>query len=136
MAERQVELAVDSYNKNLVGLGQVRTAGEMVQTIVRPQEVIAAVQSLAQAYSDYFAAIADSNRAQFRLYRAMGEPAQTLQQRIETNGGVVPPTPDAPAKAPSSPARPTSPVAPPPAPAAHGVNYEASFSVHDRQPAE
>ncbi len=136
VAERQVELAVDSYNKNLVGLGQVRTAGEMVQTIVRPQEVIAAVQSLAQAYSDYFAAIADSNRAQFRLYRAMGQPAQTLQQRMDGSNRVVPPSPDWPAAAPASPARPTPPVAPPPAPPAHGVNYEASFNLHDRQPAE
>jgi outer membrane protein TolC len=136
VAERQVELAVDSYNKNLIGLGQVRTAGDMVQTIVRPQEVIAAVQSLAQAYSDYFGAIADSNRAQFRLYRAMGQPAQTLQQRMDSSAGVVPPSPDWPAAAPASSARPMPPLAPPPAPAAHGVNYEASFNLHDRQPAE
>jgi outer membrane protein TolC len=127
VAERQVRLAVDSYNKNLVGLGQVRTAGEMVQTIVRPQEVIAAVQSLAQAYSDYFGAVADSNRAQFRLYRAMGQPAQSLQQRMgtpENPDGAVPPPPAQ-----------TPPGAPPPAPpAARGAGYEASFDVRDRAP--
>jgi outer membrane protein TolC len=122
VAERQVRLAVDSYNKNLIGLGQVRSAGEMVQTIVRPQEVIAAIQSLAQAYSDYFQAVADSNRAQFRLYRAMGQPAQTLQQRMQSSDGAVPP-----------PAQ-TSPIAPPPAPAANGASYEASFDVRDRAP--
>jgi outer membrane protein TolC len=124
ITERQVRLAFDSYSKNLVGLGQVRTAGEMVQTIVRPQEAIAAVQTLAQAYSDYFGAVADSNRAQFRLYRAMGEPAQTLQQRIGTPGEAVPPPPAQ-----------TQPVVPPPAPpAVRGAGYQASFDVHDRTP--
>ena len=32
-------------------------------------------QTLAQAYNDYYGAIADHNRAQFRLYRALGYPA-------------------------------------------------------------
>ena len=124
IAERQVNLAVDSYNKNLIGLGQIRRAGELVQTIVRPQEAIAAIQSLAQAYSDYFRAVADSNRAQFRLYRAMGQPAQMLQQRMENPQPVVPP----------SPATPPSPVAPPPAPAADAGGFRASFLIRDRDP--
>jgi outer membrane protein TolC len=129
VSERQVRLAFDSYGKNLMGLGQVRTAGEMVQTIVRPQEAIAAVQTLAQAYSDYFGAVADSNRAQFRLYRAMGEPAQTLQQRIGNREAAVPSPP-----AQNSPAE-ASPVAPPPAPpAVRGAGYQASFDVRDRAP--
>jgi outer membrane protein TolC len=78
IAEQQVKLALDSYDANLIGLGQIRRAGELVQTIVRPQEAIAAVQNLAQAYSSYYLAIADSNRAQFRLYRAIGQPAESL----------------------------------------------------------
>jgi outer membrane protein TolC len=129
VADRQVRLAVDSYNKNLVGLGQVRSAGEMVQTIVRPQEVIAAVQSLAQAYSDYFGAVSDSNRAQFRLYRAMGQPAQMLRQRMENPDGAPPPPP-----AQTPPAQ-IPPLVPPPAPpAAKGASYEASFDIRDRTP--
>jgi hypothetical protein len=36
---------------------------------------VQAVQSLGQAYLDYFGAVADANRAQFRLYRALGQPA-------------------------------------------------------------
>ena len=48
--------------------------------LVRPQEVVAAVQALAQAYLDYYGAVADANRAQFRLYRALGQPAQCLLQ--------------------------------------------------------
>jgi len=125
IADQQVRLAVDSYNKNLIGLGQVRRAGELIQTIVRPQEAIAAIQSLAQAYSDYFGAVADSNRAQFRLYRAMGQPAQLLQQRMQNSEPV----------APESPGPPPSTATPPPAPAASDDGFRASFLVRDRQPA-
>ena len=132
VADRQVRLAVDSYDKNLMGLGQVRTVGEMVQTIVRPQEVIAAIQSLAQAYSDYFAATADSNRAQFRLYRAMGQPAQMLGQRMENRDAAAPP-PGSPPPGPPPSAQPIPPGAPPPAPPVSGTSYEASFGVRDRE---
>jgi len=78
VAERMVKLSLDSYEKNLIGLGQTRRVGDLVQTVVRPQEVLQAVQALAQAYTSYYVAIADSNRAQFRLYRALGQPAQIL----------------------------------------------------------
>ena len=46
--------------------------------VIRPQEAVASVQTLSQSYADYFAAVADANRAQFRLYRALGQPAQKL----------------------------------------------------------
>jgi outer membrane protein TolC len=83
IAKRQVTLALDSYDKNLIGLGQTRQAGDLIQTIVRPQEAIASLQTLIQAYDDYYRAVADSNRAQFRLYRAVGQPAQLLEQRLD-----------------------------------------------------
>jgi outer membrane protein TolC len=124
ISERQVQFAVESYDKNLIGLGQIRRAGELVQTIVRPQEVIAAVQSLAQAYADYFRAVADSNRAQFRLYRAMGQPAQLLQQRMDNQESVAPPLP----------ATPPAPAAAPPAAAAGDDSFRASFQFRDRDP--
>jgi hypothetical protein len=54
-----------------------------VQLLVRPQEVVASVQALAQAYDDYYGAIADFNRAQFRLYRALGQPAQALSSAAQ-----------------------------------------------------
>jgi outer membrane protein TolC len=81
-AENGLKDAVDSANKNLQGLGQTRTTktagGNVVVLVIRPQEVVAAVQALALAYNDYFGAVADYNRAQFRLYRALGQPAQLL----------------------------------------------------------
>jgi len=79
LAEKGVQLALDSAEKNLEGLRQLKPgAAGPVQLIVRPQEAVAAVQALAQAYLDYYGAIADVNRAQFRLYRALGQPAQSL----------------------------------------------------------
>jgi outer membrane protein TolC len=80
LAERGVRLSLDSAEKNLIALGQTRRAGDLVVTLVRPQEAVAAVQALAQAYADYYGAVADSNRAQFRLYRAIGQPAQCLER--------------------------------------------------------
>jgi hypothetical protein len=38
------------------------------------------VQALAQAYNDYYGAVADYDRSQFRLYRALGHPAQALAE--------------------------------------------------------
>jgi outer membrane protein TolC len=77
-AEDEVQNAVDSVGKNFEGLGQTRRAGDLVLLVIRPQEAVAAVQALAQAYGNYYGAVADYNRAQFRLYRALGHPAQLV----------------------------------------------------------
>jgi outer membrane protein TolC len=76
-AEAELRDAVESADKNLQGLRQTGT-GAALATLVRPQEVVAAIQALAQAYADYDAAVADYDRAQFRLYHALGNPAQAL----------------------------------------------------------
>jgi outer membrane protein TolC len=81
VAEKGLRAALGSADKNLSALGQTKQTGGVVQLLVRPQEAVAAVQALAQAYTDYYGAIADSNRAQFRLYRALGRPAQALAGR-------------------------------------------------------
>src|SRR5262249_14413199 len=70
VAERGLRSAALSADKNLVALSQTKGVGAQLVTLVRPQEVVAAIQALAQAYLDYFGAVADANRAQFRLYRA------------------------------------------------------------------
>jgi outer membrane protein TolC len=77
-AESGLRDAVDSMNKNFEGLGQTRRAGELLILVIRPQEAVAALQQLAQAYNDYYGVVGDYNRAQFRLYRALGHPAQAL----------------------------------------------------------
>jgi outer membrane protein TolC len=78
-AENGLKDAVESANKNFEGLGQTKTAGgKVIILVIRPQEVVAAIQALALAYNDYYGGVADYNRAQFRLYRALGQPAQFL----------------------------------------------------------
>jgi outer membrane protein TolC len=81
MAATGLRAAKQSVDKNLIALNTTKTFGNQLVTLVRPQEVVAAVQALAQAYGDYYGAIADANRAQFRLYRALGHPAQHLARQ-------------------------------------------------------
>ena len=61
-----------------IGLRETRGAGGLLELINRPQEAVAALQQLDQAYDAYFSAVNGYNRAQFQLYRAMGYPARTL----------------------------------------------------------
>jgi outer membrane protein TolC len=77
-AEAGLKDATDSVDKNFQGLSQTRRAGDLLILMIRPQEVIAAIQTLSQAYGDFYGAVADYNRAQFRLYRALGYPAQFI----------------------------------------------------------
>jgi len=77
-AEAGLKDAADSVDKNFQGLSQTRRAGDLIILLVRPQEVVASIQALSQAYLDFYGAVADYNRAQFRLYRALGHPAQHI----------------------------------------------------------
>ena len=77
-AESELRDAVDSVDKNVAGMRQTREGEGALGFFNRPQEVVAAIQALAQAYNDYYGAVGDYNRAQFRLYRALGNPAQFL----------------------------------------------------------
>ena len=77
-AEPALKEAIELVQKNVEGLGQTRRLGDALTLVIRPQEAVAAVQAFAQANTDFFAAVADYNRAQFRLYRALGHPAQCL----------------------------------------------------------
>lgn len=93
-SEREVREAEISATKNLEGLGQTKlVAGNIYILVIRPLEVVAAIQALSAAYFDYFGSHADYNRAQFRLYRALGNPSQFLAGR---DGILGPPLPDTP----------------------------------------
>jgi outer membrane protein TolC len=89
-AERELRAARLSADKNLAALGETKLVGNQQVTLVRPQEVVAAIQALAQAYVDYYAAVADANRAQFRLYRALGQPAQYVMQEKQREDSCAP----------------------------------------------
>jgi hypothetical protein len=77
-AEVGLKDAIDSLDKNFEGMKQTRVAGNLNIVLIRPQEVVAAVQALANAYSDFYGAVADYNRAQFLLFRALGFPSQVV----------------------------------------------------------
>jgi outer membrane protein TolC len=100
VAEKGLRSAVLSADKNLAALRATKGVGQQLVTVVRPQEVVAAIQALSQAYVDYYTAVADANRAQFRLYRALGQPAQYLAQQPQTGAAcdpaLPPPAPPAP----------------------------------------
>ena len=75
--EEGLRQAIESADKNFIGLRETtRPAGELLRLVVRPQEVVAALIALEQAFEQYFAAVNQYNTAQFDLYRALGQPAQ------------------------------------------------------------
>jgi len=97
-AAQRVRLAIDEVRNaqitvraNLAGVEQTRAIGNTLVLVYRPLDVVVAVQMLDQAYRDYYGAIADENRAQFRLYRAMGQPAMKLIE--DQAAGALPPCP-------------------------------------------
>jgi outer membrane protein TolC len=77
-AEEEVKDAVLSADQNLAGLVDTKGPAKQLTVLIRPQEVVQSVQALSKAYTDYYSAVADYDRAQFRLYRALGRPAQAL----------------------------------------------------------
>jgi outer membrane protein TolC len=110
-AEEGIQAALTSATENYNALGQTKRVGGNINILViRPQEAVAAVQELTLAYGNYYGAVADYNRAQFRLYRALGNPAQALASEsavnpvVQSNPGaaqqpvqsVIPPTLPAP----------------------------------------
>ncbi len=97
--------AIRSADKNFVGLRETtRPAGELLNLIVRPQEVVASLQALNQAFQDYASAVSTFNRAQFELYRALGRPAQWVTSRRIPVAEFGPPTVAGPAAAGPPPA--------------------------------
>lgn len=84
-AEWGLREALETADKIITNMAQTRRiGGDTLMLVFRPQEVVAATRALAQSYADYYQAVADANRAQFRLYRALGNPAQDLAGRVFT----------------------------------------------------
>jgi len=77
-AERGVKEARLAYEGSLAHLDEVDKVGDVIVQIRRAFEVIDALRALSQAYDTYFVSVGDYNRAQFRLYRALGYPAGIL----------------------------------------------------------
>jgi uncharacterized protein (TIGR03000 family) len=126
-AERELREAEISAQQNYLGLGELnRIGGNIVGLVIRPQEALASMQALLQGYRDYYGAIADYNRSQFQLYRALGNPAQVLPllDPNNPNGNLL----SNPNPSPPPPAAPPVPGAPA-VPNAAGVVSETNKSV-------
>ena len=81
-AETELKEAQASVEQNLLGISQTqRLQGNIIKLVVRPQEVVAAVQALSQAYYDYYGAVGDFNRAVSSLPGAGTARAATSQGR-------------------------------------------------------
>jgi outer membrane protein TolC len=77
-AERFIRAAQSAFEGSFRELGEVIRVGQLQVLVRRAFEVVDALRSLSRAYDTYFVSINDYNRAQFRLYRALGYPAQVL----------------------------------------------------------
>lgn len=114
-AEPALREALDLVTRSLEGMSQTRRVGDVLTLVIRPQEAVAAVQALGQANTDFFSAVADYNRAQFRLYRALGHPARALAGSVPGESNATPNPPPAAQPAPP-PAIPKVETEPPPQP--------------------
>ena len=59
-----VTAASETAEKNLRGLVPGKRVGDQLTLVFRPQEAVAAVAALDQAYRDYYGAVGDHNRGQ------------------------------------------------------------------------
>jgi outer membrane protein TolC len=69
-ASQSVNEALESLSLNFRNIRR----GAQLPGATRPIEVLQPIQALVQARTDYLNAVLDYNRAQFRLYRALGQP--------------------------------------------------------------
>ena len=88
-ADRSLRTGIITFNGNYEGLGQTTRFGNMLVLVNRPQEAVFALQLLNIAFNEYFTTVADYNRAQFELYRALGYPARELAE-LRPPGPVIP----------------------------------------------
>jgi outer membrane protein TolC len=77
-AEAGLQEAQLSYTGSLEQLGKITQVGDVKVLTRRAFEVVDALRALQRAYNNYFLSVNDYNRAQFRLYRALGYPAGIL----------------------------------------------------------
>ncbi len=101
-AEAGLKAALLSYEGNLRGLSETVRVGDLLQLVIRPQEAVAALMQLQQAYINYYTTTNDYNRAQFRLFRAVGYAAQSLSCS-DLFGTVIPVDPSRPPPLPPRP---------------------------------
>ena len=89
LSDAGLKNALISFAGNLKGMSETTRFGDVLVLVNRPQEVVASLQQLDQAYGNYFKSVQDYNRAQFRLFRAVGYPSEVLANQ-RTAGDPLP----------------------------------------------
>jgi outer membrane protein TolC len=77
-AERSLREAIITYDGNYRGLAQTQRFENLLIQVYRPQEAVKALENLLVSYDNYFATVADYNRAQFELFHSLGYPAREV----------------------------------------------------------
>jgi outer membrane protein TolC len=77
-ADRALRTGIINFNGNMEGLEQTRRLANVLVLTFRPQEAVRSLQLLNVAFDEYFTTVAEYNRAQFELFRALGYPAQEM----------------------------------------------------------
>jgi outer membrane protein TolC len=80
LADRALRTGIITLNGTIEGLQQTSRFGDVLVLISRPQEAVYALQLLKTAFDEYFTTVAEYNRAQFELFRALGYPARELAE--------------------------------------------------------
>jgi outer membrane protein TolC len=80
-ADRALRAAVVTFNGNFEGLQQTTRFGDVLVLVNRPQEAVFTLQELKFALDAYFTTVAEYNRAQFELFRALGYPAREIAEQ-------------------------------------------------------
>jgi outer membrane protein TolC len=88
-ADRALRTGIVTFNGNFEGLRQTTRFGDVLVLVNRPQEVVFALQLLKVAFDEYFTTVAEYNRAQFEMFRALGYAAQEIVS-FRTPGNVEP----------------------------------------------
>ena len=77
-ADRGLRASIITFDENFAGLKQTSRFENVLIKIYRPQQVTYALYLLKPAFDEYFATVAEYNRAEFDLYHALGFPAREI----------------------------------------------------------
>ncbi|WP_435016285.1 TolC family protein [Tundrisphaera sp. TA3] len=77
-ADRALKAASETFNGNFAGLQQTQRFGDVLVLVNRPQEVVFSLTQLKVSLDNYFFTVGEYNRAQFRMFHALGYPAGEL----------------------------------------------------------
>ena len=88
-AEKALRSAMVAFDGSYEGLHETTRWGDVLVLVNRPQETVFSLRELKIAFDEYFATVAEYNRAQFALYHALGYPARQIAV-VKPPGEILP----------------------------------------------